>query len=997
MANKKNGKLNYNGKEISFDMAAQLEETNKKLKETLKLQKEHTKELKEQGKISDELYRKRQEQYKLDNKVQKVMHNGLKLTRQQQKELITDVDENNNIISRSISKAKSNQKKRFTGLNDWYADYTQQKYNRAYQEIAERQYNDYSKNGKKSLSQDEYNRMQNEIEKEFTETLKVSGKNFGKYTEVFKAATDTFNKAVSVWVGVAKAGLNNQSTAFENSFENISVRNGVTRQNYYDTQWRVNNRLLDLGLRNNIATSDIQNMWNTMASNGVVIDMSTEKARANITANAIDLVLTNKIVPYLNTSSQEFQILNSRIDNKFIKDIRGINLANNEIAGNNYATQELLQTIIDQVQPMSDEALENLAQGSTEVTAMINSLIEAGYSPDAAKSYAVQLFKTQRYSDQVMRSGTLSERMALLDSINSGINIYNPEDWNDYIGTAVNTDQMIASWTPGYTSTMGGVISNVVGSATIGGDYYSRIWGAKNAQEKGITGTDLINSTDLTPEQIAQFSNRASNSYANDINQTQTQLQNITLENFMNELAVGKQGLGHWTDVIVTAIKGIGTIIMTKIVGGAIGKGIGALAGIGGSTLGTSAGLGALLGAAGPIALGVAGVAAVAYGINAIIKNKSQKAANDTETTVNNRVQAMIEEGKIDEALGGVESSNQKVVEEYKYHKDNIFSTNGIKDSSLILPSGEYTGISLNYQSSPIQIGRSPIADIVANSYGVRGAYLKYGQYTGIKDLDDETKSKYGINTDGWANYWLNDAEILNLSLNELSKKGEWEKYNRLKLALFASSVNGDINKLNNARVALMVEWLFGNHDKSHSVYTNALSSEFGITDMSTDFLTAMIEHYGLTSASDVMAAVDLLKQTDTFLNDGNSSGNGWVGYDSVTKENLAKFNLHRYGLDTVPYDNYPALLHEGEAVLTASTANTLRSLLDEYQQTSTQAVNFDTIIQTQTSALIAKMEEIIVVLTNNRGSNFTSTPEQTNARNILMNSMLHITSTKSF
>lgn len=107
--------------------------------------------------------------------------------------------------------------------------------------------------------------------------------------------------------------------------------------------------------------------------------------------------------------------------------------------------------------------------------------------------------------------------------------------------------------------------------------------------------------------------------------------------------------------------------------------------------------------------------------------------------------------------------------------------------------------------------------------------------------------------------------------------------------------------------------------------------------------------------------------------------------------------NYHRYGLDEVPYDNYPAILHEGEAVLTASTASTLRNLLDEYKQTSTQAVNFDTIIQTQTSALISKMEEIITTIANNKGSNFVSTPDQTNAKNILMNSMLHLTSTKSF
>ena len=155
------------------------------------------------------------------------------------------------------------------------------------------------------------------------------------------------------------------------------------------------------------------------------------------------------------------------------------------------------------------------------------------------------------------------------------------------------------------------------------------------------------------------------------------------------------------------------------------------------------------------------------------------------------------------------------------------------------------------------------------------------------------------------------------------------------------------------------------------------------------------------------MIAMGMTKEAfDTYSKKLFSAGWARINTEDGTLENFSidakafgieGVNGFRYGLDKVPYDDYPALLHEGEAVLTASTANILRSLLDEYQQTSTQAVNFDTIIQTQTNALISKMEEIIVVLTNNKGSNFTTTPEQANARNILMNSMLHLTSTKSF
>ena len=105
--------------------------------------------------------------------------------------------------------------------------------------------------------------------------------------------------------------------------------------------------------------------------------------------------------------------------------------------------------------------------------------------------------------------------------------------------------------------------------------------------------------------------------------------------------------------------------------------------------------------------------------------------------------------------------------------------------------------------------------------------------------------------------------------------------------------------------------------------------------------------------------------------------------------------NYHRYGLNYVPYDDYVATLHEGEAVLSASTANELRSLLDEYRQTNQQAVNFDTIIQQQTSDLIYKMDEIISTI---NGVNVnTANYNENQGKALVRNSMTRIKSTKSF
>lgn len=66
-----------------------------------------------------------------------------------------------------------------------------------------------------------------------------------------------------------------------------------------------------------------------------------------------------------------------------------------------------------------------------------------------------------------------------------------------------------------------------------------------------------------------------------------------------------------------------------------------------------------------------------------------------------------------------------------------------------------------------------------------------------------------------------------------------------------------------------------------------------------------------------------------------------------------------RTGTDSIPYDNYPAMLHEGEAVLTASTANELRGLVDEYRATKEDNIKLEKAIQDQTTVLVSRLDAI--------------------------------------
>ena len=111
--------------------------------------------------------------------------------------------------------------------------------------------------------------------------------------------------------------------------------------------------------------------------------------------------------------------------------------------------------------------------------------------------------------------------------------------------------------------------------------------------------------------------------------------------------------------------------------------------------------------------------------------------------------------------------------------------------------------------------------------------------------------------------------------------------------------------------------------------------------------------------------------------------------------ENVEQFNSHRAGLDRVPYDNYQATLHQDEAVLSASTANEVRTLAASYQKTQNESISVQSIIEAQTVSLVNKMDEIIRTI--NLNSNISTTNTNRSKNNIIGKNMLAIQSVKSF
>ena len=788
---------------------------------------------------------------------------------------------------------------------------------KVYDKVSDSVVRKYKRQGADFSDAKTIDRMNQEIQEQTVAKMGDITTKYGKATTVLSVATEVFKEAVNTWVSVFKTGLGNQKKTFENTFEPISVRNNTTRGMYYAAQSELGgfgkNRLAEMGLNDNIATSDVQKMWEKMAENGIKIDMSTEESRAEVSAKAIDLVLTNKIVPFLDTSSSSIQHLNERLGDSFIKQIRGINQANLSLVGSNYMTEDILNELLEMVAPMSDEALQNLTQGSVELTALANKLTASkeqggyGLTKAQAQEYIKMIYKSQRNPDQLLQSGNLLEQLFMVDLLERNINPNDVTKLDDTAASAITQGQYITSWGPSlYGSATDNLISAVIGTA--GGLSYDMRTANEKLNSAGVTRNDLLFGT--TQDEINYWANLKTEQYKGGGNQTNQTLQDITVENLANELAVGEEWMGHWTDVIVKAIQAVGAILLTKVVGGAIGKMAGSLLGSGGG-----GGLMGLLGggagaAVSGVALGVLSATAI-MGIASAISDANLGKANSQANKELYDTESPLYGNKVATEVLGASYTNQGAID---WENGNGF-VNGLK------------------------------------TFG--GALGEGGRWIGswVTDASGDNSG-----------YYKNFRDALNMSDNSMDE--EYRKSMVLAWLLLAdygngSSRLGDINLSHSDLVSYLQS------DDSPSVYE--AMKHFGEAPL-----------YGWRPKDSGDNRVDNISST----------------YLKNLQEEVGE-NFHRQGLDYVPYDNYKAVLHEGEAVLTASTASELRNLIDEYRNTAKQSVQFDVIIQNQTNALVNKMGEIIAVMQNNRPM-FPTTA--TNKGNEILNySMTKMVSTRDF
>lgn len=900
-----------------------------------------------------------------------------------------------------------------------------------------------AKNG--NVTEENYEQVQKYLQQSIDKEFSGQALRLNVAAQGLQLAANTLKSVGQMFLGLFKQGIANQSNAYENSFTNISVRNGTTRSQYYGAQSRVNNILGDMGLRENIATSQVQDMWNTLASEGIKVDLEDQKT----TTQAIETILTNQIVPYLDMSSAYMQKLANDNPN-LMKQVRGIGTSIQNVEGSNVVANEYLQDMMTNLSPMGELAQQELGLQYADTLGQLEDLRNQGLSDSQIGELYSKIKGMVEDPYNTISNGDTLDRLTFSQMMANNEDMHDSSAWLNYL--TQNLDYLSSGVGKGNRSNLtAGIYANSLGGS-------ASLWDTFNS--KDINAIQSIIAGDRASSGVNIAANIATSAFTTDQNQTNKTLQNITLENLMNELSVVNQWMGNWTNVIVGAIQGIGNILL-GVAGAKLGSSIlsgkaSGLLGKAGSAIGTGlsnagstlSGVGITGGAA--TALGAAGVTAgiagAAYGIGTGI---GQLQEGETGLGVTNiaggaamgvgagLLLASNPVGWFVGAIGGAallgarlyESANAykeagKVVEkefnnvadslqeEYDTREDNLYRIKeNLQDSdtleqarSELISSGLLTEEEINKARTANkdaledltdkyieETGRlsdeandllDKYSDIDAqNATNVMGSIKDW--YDAYKNVENETNFdtmydmvKAVMESENFSNLSESDQEFAKKQWNVIQTK----------------KTEGTLDQAD-------LEWFLDRGDNGHLFYSTVSGQALEDFTRRAQNRGAGVDKYNDIDANLVsqyllpVVQAETKEEAEIALKNAKAAGLSRSTYSEI-QETMDKFGIESYrqGINDVPEDQL-AVLHQGEAVLTASTANELRNLTDTYRETATQSYNIDAIIQNQTSALITKMDEIIRVITTGVG---TSTTENT-ASNKLYDAMRTMSSTKAF
>ena len=402
------------------------------------------------------------------------------------------------------------------------------------------------------------------IKENILEKMEESSSGFNIASVAIQAGANIFKASVDKFASLFNQGISNQKSAYRTNVLTIGSMTGVTNDQQRNMQKNLNNTLgswlpysNEDDLRDNVRTSEIMNEAGNLAS----IGFGSKDIKDNpeiLYTKALDNIVTNKIVPYLDTSSVLWQQLVS-YQPSLQKSIRGISSANMEIVGNNYATKEILDQVLSDLAPMSQLAKDELAMSASGASAAINTLIEAGMTKEDAIAQYKKTYNQKYFGADLLKNGTVAEKLEMINLIQNDIDTTDQSQLGkQVVSNLTSNKQLIDTFGLNFTTgTMNAITSNIGVSALFGNDPTMAKYLGEGGNLSDYNFQEVEQNFEKAYNSVKEKGDETTEEFLKGYYQSTEEKQEIYMENMTNEVSAILEDLGYWGDVLKTAIDAI--------------------------------------------------------------------------------------------------------------------------------------------------------------------------------------------------------------------------------------------------------------------------------------------------------------------------------------------------------------------------------------------------------------------------------------------------------
>ena len=370
---------------------------------------------------------------------------------------------------------------------------------------------------------------------------------------------DSFGKALksylNSWVQRFEKGVTNIVTAYNNTYDTVAALTQINQGIYRGQQRAIQSSIKAGGFERSVSISSVMTELNTVVTNGITdINTATEKA--------FNDVITKKISPYLETSTNAYTDLYMALGkDQFAIQMVGISSALTQIAGDSRVFKQTINNMLTQLTDVGMFARKQLfGKDVADAQAQLNYLVSKGeLSSSQATDILDQAINIVRnpYSGGY-GSGNALARIATSKTSDTGL---------QNVGTVTRNLLSEYLW---FTQQTAGTsnIGTAATASTLGLNGYIYSLTPQGVQQAFAAGQTASNN-------IKQYGTEQLTALANNSYTTETEQRDIMLENNSLTIAFAYQIFPSEMNAIKALLTSIlGAISIQGLFGGGSGKGL---------------------------------------------------------------------------------------------------------------------------------------------------------------------------------------------------------------------------------------------------------------------------------------------------------------------------------------------------------------------------------------------------------------------------------------